>query len=163
MTTLLSSSIRMQARVVALPLLFTLSTLSALSGCKSAEEKLADSRTELRQLEDGLFSRYGGSAIASQVDQQARAAGQDAQQRTGDALAGMVGEVVGNAARAMDREMFSQDCRRVGRGESVPFLTDKGRLFFERPDTRDACVQIAKIADNVTRLERELGIPARVP
>jgi hypothetical protein len=134
-----------------------------VSACASKEEQLAAARRELSAAEDALFRQYGGSDLAAEVDQQARAAGQQASQpsagQPADPLGALVGQVVGNAAREIDREMFSADCRRLGHGERVPFLTDKGRTFFSKPDTDAACRKIATLADTVERLERELGLP----
>jgi hypothetical protein len=158
-----SSSFPVPGVRVALVVLIAL-VVPGAAGCRSKEEQLADARRELVAAEDALFRTYGGSEVAAEVDQQARAAGQPASTSTAsqpaDPLAALVGQVVGNAARELDREMFANDCRRLGHGERVPFLTDKGRTFFGRPDTETACRKIATLADTVARLEGEMGLPA---
>ena len=145
------------------PRLLLIIALVLAGGCRSKEEQLADARRELTAAEDALFAQYGGSELAAEVDQQARAAAQQAAQaapgQPSDPLAALVGQVVGNAARELDREMFSVDCRRVGHGERVPFVTDKGRAFFTRPETVVACRKVATRADDVAHLEHELGLP----
>jgi hypothetical protein len=133
------------------------------AGCKSKEEQLAEARIELTTTEDALFREYGGSDIAAGIEKEARAAAAQATTppagQAVDPLTAMLGQVIGNTAREVDREMFAADCRRLGHGERVPMLTDKGRAFFARPETTTACQKIAKLADDVTRLEAELGLP----
>jgi hypothetical protein len=140
--------------------------VATLEGCKSPQERLHDARRALREQEDALFAQYGGSDVAAAIALGARhiaasaetAAGTSAGGASADPLSALVGQVIGNGAKEMDREMFSRDCRAFGRGERVPLFTDKARAFFSRPDTLAACTQMATLVSTIARWEAELGV-----
>ena len=130
--------------------------LLSLSACSTPEEKLADTRRELNSMEDALFQQYGGSQVANEIDANAR------KESNNDAgpLGAILGQVMGNTAREMDRATFIGDCVNVGRGAHVPFITDKGRAFFTQQSTVDACTKIAAKAAEVEHLEAEVAAAA---
>ena len=144
----------MSYRIFSFPLL---ATTLAIVGCKSKEDQLVETRRTMLQKEDALYRVYGGSDVAAAVSHGARQAIPSDGANLEFASA-VVAEALSNGAREVDREVFSDDCRNLGRGQRVPFLTDKGRTFFARPETVDACNEIARLADTVTRLEAELGM-----
>jgi hypothetical protein len=139
-------------------LVVALAALAAVGGCKSTEEKLIDARTELRTEEDALFAAYGGSDVAVAVAAGAQQVAGSPGGAASDPLTALVGQVIGNGAKEMDREMFGNDCRAVGSGERVPFFTDKARSFFARPETLAGCKRVAVLVATVARLEAELGL-----
>lgn len=129
----------------------------------SDQDKLVQERLELRQMEDVLFAEFGGTDWVNKTDQELRMAVAQAQGTNSDPAADSLEGMLGNAARAMDKEVFIENCLMVGRGMRVSFFSDKSRQFFSIPDTHKRCIKLAQNTSEVADLESKLGVVLSAP
>jgi hypothetical protein len=124
--------------------------ISLLLACLSPEEQLAEKRGQLTTGMEELYAAYGGSDVAKAVDGAARSAG------VGDTTARTFGEMLGNMAVSVDRELFESQCLDLGAGNKPATLTDRARDFFAKDSTRTSCTRLAKLTREVDALEKQV-------
>ncbi|MDP2306438.1 MAG: hypothetical protein Q8P18_10470 [Pseudomonadota bacterium] len=116
--------------------MFTLLLLLACDPGNQATNVCRDRREAL----DGLYARYGGSAVAEGA-------------RTG---------LLGDAVTGIDRTQFEKKCIALGRGAHPNFAAKKAKDFFEEPTTRTECQRVVDLEDKLKALNRELPADAQV-
>lgn len=124
-------------------LLIALLAAATLAACKSDSEKLFDLRADLRAQMDELYGRYGGGALASKANADAREPGGEEDGR-------------GTAARLfgqIDRSYFEGYCLAHGRGERPFNLSGKLEAFMKEPSNEKACRRAAKLESRIRELE----------
>jgi hypothetical protein len=126
------------------------------SGCKSKEEKLYEMRATATARVDELYRDFGASEGVRAVVQGAE---EIAREGDGAGLLADLSRTIGAAALEADRSDFELQCMTLGRGGHPVLLTPKGRAFFDRPDTRRRCADLALLRDGITKLEAQLGPP----
>ncbi|MFZ7111967.1 MAG: hypothetical protein ACOWYE_09820 [Desulfatiglandales bacterium] len=134
--------ILMMLLVFVAPLLF--------AGCddaKSQAKKIVWLKNERREMIDKLYAEYGGSDLAKAVKEEVI---KDMPQDGGEDEAS---RAIGDFARHVDRRMFKDRVMMVGEGERLPFMTDKARAFFTRPDIIEKCKKVYELEMEIQILE----------
>lgn len=126
------------------------------AGCSSPEEKLFELRREQRKDLDALYARYGGGALAHEL--QGELNKPDVRAQTTPSGSELV-KMLGNAVGEVDRAAFEVQCVSVGSGGRAGALNDKANAFFAAPDVVDACGEVAERELKINKLERELAAP----
>jgi hypothetical protein len=109
---------------------------------KSPEEQLVETRQELRDTIDRLFTTYGGSEITG---------------GSGGGAGGTAGDVLGHVVGEADRSLFERQCLATGRGERPVAVSPKLRDFLDRAEVAQECRRAAELERRVTELEREVA------
>lgn len=126
-----------------------LTCLLLAASCASPQDQLRARKQELRALEEQLFQTYGGSQLAQQIDGASREAAKK------DDVGGLA-QMIGNFAKDLDRDVFLQDCQRLGQGERLNLLTDKAKAFFAKPETLASCNRMVDLQREVDALEQKV-------
>jgi hypothetical protein len=133
-----------------------LAVVVVAGGCSSPEEKLFALRREQRKDLDALYARYGGGALAHELQGELNKPEVRAQTTpSGTELVKMIGNAVGE----FDRAAFEVQCESVGAGGRADALNDKANAFFASPDVIDACGEVAEREVKINALEREIAAP----
>ena len=116
-------------------------------------------RRDNRAALDGLYSSYGGGALAGELKKETEKGVDEARRQAEPGAAIEFLKVVGNAATEVDRVVFEEQCLQLGRGERPAIFNDKAKAFFGRDQVERSCTAIASRAVKIEALERELGLP----
>jgi hypothetical protein len=130
--------------------------VAVAAGCSSPEEKLFELRREQRKDLDALYARYGGGALAHEL--QGELNKPDVRAQTTPSGSELV-KMLGNAVGEVDRAAFEVQCVSVGSGGRAGALNDKANAFFAAADVVDACGEVAERELKIDKLERELAAP----
>jgi hypothetical protein len=129
-------------RVAVLVALALVACSSQQRSGKSPEEQLVETRQELRDTIDRLFTTYGGSEITG---------------RSSGGSPGTTGGVLGHVVGEADRSLFERQCLATGRGERPVAVSPKLREFLDRAEVASECRRASDLQRRVTELEREVA------
>jgi hypothetical protein len=130
--------------------------VAVAAGCSSPEENLFALRREQRKDLDALYARYGGGALAHELQGELNKS--DVRAPTTPGGSELV-KMLGNAVGEVDRAAFEVQCVSVGTGGRAGALNDKANAFFAASDVVDACGDVAERELKINKLERELAAP----
>ncbi len=122
---------------------------------KSPEELLIDVRFEQKESLEQLYSSYGGGSIANNLIKEDTSASKSNKDPN---IQGFLNNIK-NTIQSTDREVFVEHCLQIGQGQSVSFVTDKAKDFFELPNTINTCKSAALRQIKITKLEQTLSTP----
>lgn len=105
-------------------------------GCRTPEQKLLDTRRELRTTLDDLYADYREAAAPE--------GGED-------------GGVIGRLFGEVDRSWFEQQCLALGRGERPVGMSGRLETFLRERGNARACRKAADLQLEIDALERETG------
>ena len=120
-----------------------------MCSCDSAAsraKKIVSLRTERKQLLDKLYKEYGGSELAQSVTANLQNEGNSGSDPSKQIIQGLA-----NMTQGVDRSLFDQGIRTVGRGEELVSLSTKSKEFFARQD-------VIKKAKRIYELDLELEL-----
>lgn len=120
-----------------------------MCSCDSAAsraKKIVSLRTERKQLLDKLYKEYGGSELAQSVTANLQNEGNSGNDPSKQIIQGLA-----NMTQGVDRSLFDQGIRTVGKGEELVSLTTKSKEFFARQD-------VIKKAKRIYELDLELEL-----
>jgi hypothetical protein len=123
---------------MARPVLSLLCVLSlALGACKTPEQKLVDTRRELRATLDRVYADYSARGAKPKED----------------AEPGVLGHVAGQ----VDRAYFESQCLALGRGERGFNLSPRLEAFLAEERNADACREAADLQLEIDALEQKVS------
>jgi hypothetical protein len=135
-------------------LLFSLvATPLLICSCDSAAnraKKIVSLRTERKQLLDILYKEYGGSELAQSVTANLQNEG-----NSGNDPGMQIVQGLANMTQGVDRSLFDQGVRTVGRGEELVALTNKSKQFFTRQDVIKRAKRVYEIDLELEMLENK--------
>ena len=124
------------------------------SQLKSPEEQLIDLRFEQKQELELLYSTYGGGSLNNLLKENVSAAQDDNDPK----VQGFLNNIK-NSIQSTDKNVFIEHCLQIGEGQSVSFVTDKAKVFFEQPSTIDTCKSAALRQIRIQQIETSLQLP----
>lgn len=126
-----------------------------LIGCddaRSRAKKIVSLKNERREMVDKLYAEYGGSELAKAVNEDIKKE-QAKQGGNGEAVV-----AINELTRSVDQGLFENRVRLIGQGEKAPFMTEKAREFFSRPDVIKKCQKVYEIEMELQILEEQSAV-----
>ena len=117
---------------------------------QSPEERLIHLKQDRKQKIDHLYAEYGGNSILQNVNQSI-----DQNSSTNEGVQGFL-NTVKNGLQEVDRQQFEVDCIQMGKGDNVPFFTDKAKTFFGQSATQKTCMDVALMDVEIQKLEIQI-------
>jgi len=120
---------------------------------KSPEEQLIDLRFEQKAAMDALYTEYGGGSFVENINK-------NSDSITDENAKGFLSAIKTTVA-STDRSTFEAGCLELGQGKSVPFFTEKAKVFFAKPETLSACKTNALRHLEIQKLELQVQVPSK--
>lgn len=150
-------------------LLITL-LLIPLLGCeeKPSAQNCINKKREQRTILNGLYADYRKEDVVPKAPPKAPPASQAPTQKpsgTNEALKEKGKAILKDLEKGFDAftedieiELFEKHCIDVGHAKRVSFVTEKTRVFFNKPNVKDTCAKVVNLEVQIKNLE--LQFPA---
>lgn len=133
-----------------LSLMLGSTTMTGCDNTKSRAKMIVSLRAERKQMTDKLYQEYGGSDLSKSIN-----ANLQSGQGAGGTSENQVAQGLANLTQGVDRSMFEQTLRTVGRGDEQILVTEKAKQFFSSQN-------VIKRARKICEIELELeGLESR--